>query len=148
MNADPRSPERGQYSFLQDIVKRVAYETLSQCLIRSPRVDRLTCSSAAAFAAELRSVGAVLDVRSGDAAEPSAVLAIDDAANEAVYGRDYSEMLSRLGMQDLEQTVVELGAGDVVTGFQEAPRLPHWVSCGVYVLGQEAIDELFRRLFG
>ncbi len=29
---------------------------------------------------------------------------------EAVYGRDYSEMLARLGMQDLEQTVAELGA--------------------------------------
>ncbi|MEO8034565.1 MAG: M1 family aminopeptidase/hydrolase, partial [Acidobacteriota bacterium] len=28
---------------------------------------------------------------------------------EAVYGRDYSEMLARLGMQDLEETVKELG---------------------------------------
>jgi class 3 adenylate cyclase/tetratricopeptide (TPR) repeat protein len=27
---DPRSPERGQYGFLQDLVKRVAYETLSK----------------------------------------------------------------------------------------------------------------------
>ena len=27
VQADPRSPERGQYAFLQDIVKRVAYET-------------------------------------------------------------------------------------------------------------------------
>ena len=30
IQADPRSPERGQYSFLQDIVKRVAYETLAK----------------------------------------------------------------------------------------------------------------------
>jgi class 3 adenylate cyclase/tetratricopeptide (TPR) repeat protein len=30
IQGDPRSPERGQYSFLQDIVKRVAYETLSK----------------------------------------------------------------------------------------------------------------------
>jgi class 3 adenylate cyclase/predicted ATPase len=30
VQADPRSPERGQYSFLQDIVKQVAYETLSK----------------------------------------------------------------------------------------------------------------------
>jgi tetratricopeptide (TPR) repeat protein len=30
IQADPRSPERGQYAFLQDIVKRVAYETLSR----------------------------------------------------------------------------------------------------------------------
>jgi tetratricopeptide (TPR) repeat protein len=30
VQADPRSPERGQYHFLQDLVKRVAYETLSK----------------------------------------------------------------------------------------------------------------------
>ena len=30
VQADPRSPERGQYAFLQDIVKTVAYETLSR----------------------------------------------------------------------------------------------------------------------
>src|SRR5581483_10172015 len=30
IQAHPRSPERGQYSFLQDLLKRVAYETLSK----------------------------------------------------------------------------------------------------------------------
>ena len=30
IQADPRSPERGQYSFLQDLLKRVAYETLAK----------------------------------------------------------------------------------------------------------------------
>ncbi len=30
LQADPRSPERGQYGFLQDLVKFVAYETLSK----------------------------------------------------------------------------------------------------------------------
>jgi class 3 adenylate cyclase/tetratricopeptide (TPR) repeat protein len=30
LQADPRSPERGQYAFLQDLVRRVAYETLSK----------------------------------------------------------------------------------------------------------------------
>jgi class 3 adenylate cyclase/predicted ATPase len=30
IQADPRSPERGQYSFLQDIVRHVAYETISK----------------------------------------------------------------------------------------------------------------------
>jgi NDP-sugar pyrophosphorylase family protein len=34
--------------------------------------------------------------------------------------------------------VVELD-GDLVTGFREAPRLEHWVSCGIYVLGEEAL---------
>ena len=30
VQADPRSPERGQYGFLQDLLKRIAYETLSR----------------------------------------------------------------------------------------------------------------------
>jgi NDP-sugar pyrophosphorylase family protein len=40
--------------------------------------------------------------------------------------------------------VVEL-EGDLVAGFREAPRLEHWVSCGVYVLGDEAIERLPER---
>ena len=40
--------------------------------------------------------------------------------------------------------VVEL-EDDLVTGFQEAPRLEHWVSCGVYVLGEEALERLPER---
>ena len=40
--------------------------------------------------------------------------------------------------------VVEL-EGDVVTGFREAPRLEHWVSCGVYVLGEEALARFPER---
>jgi len=40
--------------------------------------------------------------------------------------------------------VVELD-GDVVTGFSEAPRLEHWVSCGVYVLGEQALARLPER---
>lgn len=38
--------------------------------------------------------------------------------------------------------VVELGPDDRVTGFEEAGLLPHWVSCGVYVLGEEALAAL------
>ena len=30
LQADPRSPEHGQYGFLQDLLRRVAYETLSR----------------------------------------------------------------------------------------------------------------------
>ncbi|MBD0339005.1 MAG: nucleotidyltransferase family protein [Thermoleophilia bacterium] len=41
--------------------------------------------------------------------------------------------------------VVELAEDDTVTGFREAPRLPHWVNVGVYVLGEEALDRLPER---
>ena len=41
--------------------------------------------------------------------------------------------------------IVDVGDDDAVTGFREAPRLPHWVSCGVYVLGDEALERLPER---
>jgi NDP-sugar pyrophosphorylase family protein len=41
--------------------------------------------------------------------------------------------------------VVELGSDDVVSGFSEADYLPSWVSCGVYVLGDEALARLPER---
>jgi len=41
--------------------------------------------------------------------------------------------------------VVDLADGDRVTGFREAPKLPHWVNSGVYVLGEEALARLPER---
>jgi NDP-sugar pyrophosphorylase family protein len=34
---------------------------------------------------------------------------------------------------------VTLGDDDVVTGFHEVSRVPYWVNCGIYVLGEEAL---------
>ena len=69
---------------------------------------------------------------------------------------DFSELLARqheipvaatIAVVPLESPfgVVELGEGELVTRFEEAPRLPHWVSCGIYVLGREAIGRLPER---
>jgi NDP-sugar pyrophosphorylase family protein len=41
--------------------------------------------------------------------------------------------------------VAELAADDLVAGFREAPRLPHWVSAGIYVLDEEALARLPER---
>ena len=38
--------------------------------------------------------------------------------------------------------VVDLQQDDWITGFKEAPKLPHWVNSGVYALGGEAIARL------
>jgi len=38
--------------------------------------------------------------------------------------------------------VVDVGPGDTVTGFREAPILPYWVNAGTYVLGEEALARL------
>jgi NDP-sugar pyrophosphorylase family protein len=54
---------------------------------------------------------------------------------------DFSELLARHRDAPVAATivvvpfdspfgVVQLGDGDLVTGFEEAPRLPYWVSCG------------------
>ena len=36
--------------------------------------------------------------------------------------------------------VVDVADDDRVTGFREAPKLPHWVNMGLYVLDDEALD--------
>jgi NDP-sugar pyrophosphorylase family protein len=41
--------------------------------------------------------------------------------------------------------VVDLDDDDVVTGFREAPTLPYWVNVGLYVLDDEALEELPER---
>ncbi len=41
--------------------------------------------------------------------------------------------------------VVDVDDDNRVTGFREAPRLPFWVNCGMYVLGGEAIERLPER---
>lgn len=41
--------------------------------------------------------------------------------------------------------VVELDDDDVVSGFREAPRLPYWVNVGLYLLGEEALEQLPER---
>jgi NDP-sugar pyrophosphorylase family protein len=38
--------------------------------------------------------------------------------------------------------VVDLDDDDVVTGFQEAGRIPYWVNCGIYVFSEEAVERL------
>ena len=41
--------------------------------------------------------------------------------------------------------VVELADGDLVAGFDEAARVPWWVSCGVYVLSEPALEQFPER---
>jgi len=41
--------------------------------------------------------------------------------------------------------VVEIDGDDRVTSFAEAPRLPHWVNAGLYVLGEDALERLPER---
>jgi NDP-sugar pyrophosphorylase family protein len=69
---------------------------------------------------------------------------------------DFDALLARHRQSDAAATitvcplvspfgVVDLDADDRVTGFREAPPLPHWVSAGVYVLDEEALRRLPER---
>ncbi len=41
--------------------------------------------------------------------------------------------------------VVDLGARDSITGFSEGGSIPYWVSCGIYVLSDEALERFPER---
>ena len=91
VQADPRSPERGQYSFLQDLLKRVAYETLA----RAERKSRHLAAAAHlthAFGAGEQEIVEVIAAHYLDAysAAPDA----DDAAEIKAKAQ---EMLTRAG---------------------------------------------------
>ncbi len=91
VQADPRSPERGHYSFLQDLLRRVAYETLA----RAERKARHLAAAAhlvQAFGAGEQEIVEVVATHYLDAydAAPEA----DDAGEIKARAR---EMLTRAG---------------------------------------------------
>ena len=129
VQADPRSPEHGQYGFLQDLVRHVAYETLSK---RERRARHLAAAAhlSAAFAdedevveviashylaaheaapdaedaAEIRGKAQAMLVRAGERAESLA------AAAEA---RRYFEQAAELVDDPLERAVLLDRAGEM-----------------------------------
>ncbi len=77
LEADPRSPERGQYSFLQDLLRQVAYDTL-------PRRERKSRHLAAATYLEQERLAADQDeVVEIVASHYLAALALDPGAEDA-----------------------------------------------------------------
>jgi NDP-sugar pyrophosphorylase family protein len=59
------------------------------------------------------------------------------ASNDRAATITVVQVRSPFGVVDLDN--------DVVTGFREAPKLDDWVSCGIYVLGEEALARLPER---
>jgi tetratricopeptide (TPR) repeat protein len=90
MQSDPRSPERGQYGFLQDLVRHVAYETLSK---RERKARHLAAAEhlEGAFAQE-EEIAEVLASHYLAAAE-----AAPDAEDAAEIRAKAGTMLSRAG---------------------------------------------------
>src|SRR5205807_3621145 len=91
VQADPRSPEHGQYGFLQDLLRHVAYETLSK---RERRARHLAAAAhlSAAFAADEDEVIEVIASHYLAAHETG-----PDAADAAEIKEKARAMLARAG---------------------------------------------------
>jgi predicted ATPase len=148
VQADPRSPEHGQYGFLQDLLRRVAYETLAKNerkakhlaaaaflqqsssehelveVVASHYLDAYTLSPDAPDAAEIRANAGDLLARAGERAASLA------AAAEA---RRYFEQAAELREEARERAVLLDRAGEMAaraadpdgarTLFEESIRL-------------------------
>jgi class 3 adenylate cyclase/tetratricopeptide (TPR) repeat protein len=91
VQADPRSPERGQYSFLQDLLKRVAYETLAKAE-RKARHLAAAAHLVEAFGAGEQEIVEVVAAHYLDAFD-----AAPEAADAAEIKARAQEMLTRAG---------------------------------------------------
>jgi class 3 adenylate cyclase/predicted ATPase len=124
LQADPRSPERGQYGFLQDLLKHVAYETLS-------KKERKSRHLAAAAYLE-RSWGAaeheiVEIVASHYVAAYEAAPDADDAEAIKTKAREHltraGERAASLAAHDEAQRYVEQAVGLAPEGIERAELL-------------------------
>ena len=115
-------------------------EGLGPEIVTAPEPERLGRGGGLRFAAGRRDENGPLYALNGD----------------ELLDLDFGSLLARHGETGAAGTitvcpltspfgVVELDAEDRVTGFREAPRLPHWVSAGVYVLDEEALRRLPER---
>ncbi len=113
VQADPRSPERGQYGFLQDLVRTVAYETVS----KRDRKDR-----------HLR-VAAYLEQAWGDEEEEivevvaSHLMEAYRMAPDADDARDIRERAGRMLVRAAERAAGLAAAEEAETYFRQAAEI-------------------------
>jgi class 3 adenylate cyclase/tetratricopeptide (TPR) repeat protein len=108
--ADPRSPEHGQYGFLQDLVRHVAYGTLSRHDRRSKHLAA-AAQLEAAFAGEQEDVVEVIAAHYLDAYE-----ALPEAPDASEIKQRAREMLARAG----ERAASLAAAGEARRYFEQA----------------------------
>ena len=92
------------------------------------------------FAASHREEGGPVLALNGDE-----LLDVDYAALVAEHDRSGAAATIVVAQVNSPFGVVDLEEDGRVTGFREAPKLPHWVNSGVYVLGEEALARLPER---
>ncbi|HEY8774368.1 MAG TPA: AAA family ATPase, partial [Gaiellaceae bacterium] len=112
LQADPRSPEHGQYGFLQDLVRHVAYETLSK---RERQARHL--AAAAHLEASFADEDEVVEVLASHYLD--AYQSVPDAEDAAEIKAKAREMLRRAG----ERAASLAAAREAQRYFQQAAEL-------------------------
>jgi NDP-sugar pyrophosphorylase family protein len=126
---------RGQEQLFEQELSGIGPE-----IVTAPEPERLGRGGGLRFAARLRDEDGPLYAMNGDE--------LLDLDLRALLGRHLeTSPAATITVCPLTSPfgVVDVDADDVVTGFREAPRLPHWVSAGVYVLDEEALRRLPER---
>jgi class 3 adenylate cyclase/predicted ATPase len=111
LQADPRSPEHGQYGFLQDLVRRVAYETLA-------RRDRKARHLAAAD-----QIAAALGEEDVPEVVASHLVAALEAAPEADDARAIKDRAGRMYLLAGERAERLAAAGEAQRFYEQASEL-------------------------
>jgi tetratricopeptide (TPR) repeat protein len=139
LQADPRSPERGQYAFLQDLLKRVAYETLT----RKDRKQRHLAAAAhleQAWPTAEQEIVEVIAAHYVDAysADPEAADAAEIRAHACACLTRAAERAASLAANGEAQRYYEQAASLAVEPLAEAGLLEH---AGATALLAGHIDE-------
>ena len=109
-------------------------EGLGAEVIAAGEAERLGRGGGIRFAARARRESGDVFALNGDE-----LVAVDFVAMLAEHRRTGAAATIAVARPPSPFGVVELGPDDLVTGFSEGGRVPYWVSCGVYVLGPEAL---------
>jgi class 3 adenylate cyclase/tetratricopeptide (TPR) repeat protein len=143
LDADPRSPERGQYTFVQGLIREVAYGTLAKRDRRSRHLaaaryfegigeDELAGALAAHYLAAYR---AAPEGAEGEAVAAQARLALRGAAERA----------AALGSNDQAVTFLEQALTVTIDPVEEADLLERAGSAASYSGRYEEADQLYLR---
>ena len=109
-------------------------------IVAVPEPEPLGRGGGIRFAAQLREESGPVYALNGDELTDVDLRALLESHEEHAGAATIvvAPLTSQFGVVDLED-------GDRITGFREAPRLPHWVNAGVYVLDEEALARLPAR---
>ena len=104
-------------------------------IVAAEEPERLGRGGGIKFASKLRQEAGDVFALNGDE-----LVAVDFGALLARHGEAGGAATVAVARPKSPFGVVDLGDGDVVEGFSEGGAIPYWVSCGIYVLSEGALE--------